>query len=188
MSESGRYSGGTKVCPHYPNIPHDATRSNIPTNYTSFSTIDNSPRPTPYTPNCEYSPHKRTRITLSRDLGLTRRQIAFNEAYNPASISKVVKRYRYQQSGKSLQQSSRPRVIDEHYHRRLLRYIAIDPFISSTELKENTDLGCHPRTIRRHLIREGIQHSKALRRPKLSEETTAKRLVFARLHVRRPLS
>jgi hypothetical protein len=69
-----------------------------------------------------------------------------------------------------------------------LRYIAQDPFISCRELKEKANLDYSVNTIKRELIRQGIQHFKALNRPKLSEEVAEKRLAFARLHVRKPPS
>lgn len=150
--------------------------------------MENLRRLLPHTPNCEYSPHKRTRIALSVDLGRTRRQIAFKEGVNRASILTISKRYRYQTSARSKPRSGRPRKIDEYYHRRLLRCIAIDPFISSARLGLVLGLECHPRTISRHLKKHGIEHNRALGRPKLSEEAAAKRLEFARLHVRKPPS
>ncbi|KAK0735022.1 hypothetical protein B0T26DRAFT_635346, partial [Lasiosphaeria miniovina] len=61
----------------------------------------------------EHSPHKRTRIVTSYELGLSRPAIAFKEGVNQASISKVVSRYQNQISGKSLPCSGRPKALNE---------------------------------------------------------------------------
>lgn len=135
------------------------------------------------TPGTEYSPHKRTRIALGAELGLTRRQLWQKEGVNPASIKGITKRYRVQKSAKSSPRSGRPRKLDERDIRHFLILIAKDPFISAEKLIADSGVTCHPRTVSRALIKRGIQHFKAIRRPKLTPEAARKRLEFARQHI-----
>jgi len=55
-------------------------------------------------------------------------------------------------------------------------------------LKEKTGLAYTPRTIRRELIRQDIQHYTALRKPKLTDQLAAKQLTFAKLYIKKPLA
>jgi len=142
----------------------------------------------PEAPRKHYSPHKRARIAALQTAGISHRDIARREGVSAGSISGILKRYGVQKSAKSLQRSGRPRILTERDIRYLFRFIDQDPFITSEELREKANLACSVRTITRELIRHGIQHSKALRRPKLTPEHAAKRLEFARLHVRKPPS
>lgn len=141
----------------------------------------------PHTPNCKYSPHRRTRIAVGYELGLSRTAL-WAKGVNPASVSKIVKRYNYQISGKSLPRSGRPRILNDRDIRAILHTIDSDPFISAEKLRQSTGLTGCTRTITRELRRLGIQHQCALRRPKLSDKLAAKRLVFAKLHVQKPKS
>ncbi len=103
--------------------------------------------PPPHTPNHEYSPRKRARIATSYELGLSRRELALKEGVNPASISKIIKRYKYQTSGKSLPRSGWPHVLDERDIRRIMRLISIDPLITVEKLHRDLFLSCSARTI-----------------------------------------
>lgn len=144
--------------------------------------------PRPKTPKPQYSPHKRTRIALGFEAGLTYKALAAVEGVSPGSIYGIVKRYRVQKSAKSLSRPLRPRSLTDRDIRHMLRFIHQNPFISALELKTACSFTCHPVTITRELRRQGIQHYKALRRPKLSEEHAKKRLAFAKEHINKPLS
>ena len=140
----------------------------------------------PLSTTAEYSPHKRTRITVGYQLGLTPRALFAKENVSPRSVYGIAKRYEYQASGRSLPRSGRPRKLTTRDIRLLLRIIDIDPFVTSEELRISTGLSCSTRTIRRKLVRRGIQHYRARRRPKISEANTVKRLAFARRYVGKP--
>lgn len=118
--------------------------------------------PAPHIPNCEYSPHKRTRIVVGYELGLSRRELALKEGVNPASISKIVKRYKQQTSGKSLPLPGRPRVLDERDIRRILRLIRIEPLITLEKLRRDLSLSCSARTVGAELKRRGVKLGKNL--------------------------
>jgi transposase len=146
------------------------------------------PNTLPKTPNSEYSPHKRTRVSIGYQLGLTPRVLAVKEDILPRSVSGIEKQYRVQKSAKSASRSGRPPKLSNRDSRRLSRLIDQDPFISPENLIAEANLTVHPRTIKRHLEKLGIKHRKALRRPKLTEIHAAKQLAFARLHVEKSLS
>jgi transposase len=143
---------------------------------------------TPRGPNQEFSPHKRTRIVVGWSLGLSPQYLHAKEGVATGSIHGIVTRYRVQKSGRSLPRSGRPRILTESHIQRVLRLIDQDPFISAKEIHEKVRLPCSERTILRELIRLGIQHYKAIRRPKLTEEHAEKRLQFARKYVDKPLA
>jgi len=140
------------------------------------------------TPNCEFSPHSRTRIAVGYSLGLTPRALFAKEGVVRGSLYHIVKRYEKQKSGRSLPRSGRPRKLDDRAVRKILRSIANDPFVTLKKIKVEAELDVSERTISRELIRRGIMHSRALRRPKLTEEHAAKRLAFARAYVGKPSS
>lgn len=136
----------------------------------------------------EHSPHKRARIVALYEAGWSQRRIASHDAVSPGTIPGILKRYRDQKSAKSLPRAGRPRILTERAIRYLFRFIAQDPFIFCLELKEKANLDCSTDTIRRRLIEGNIRHYKALRRPKLTPETAAKRLAFARKYVAKDLA
>lgn len=145
-----------------------------------------SPPLVPRTPNSEYSPHKRTRIAVGYNLGLSRRALVAKEGVAYGSISKIVSRYKVQKSGISSPRSGRPKILQDRDIRKILRLIASNPFISSKRIKEEGGFQCSERTIKRELISLGIQHYTALRRPKLTLEVAKKRLTFALEHRGKP--
>ena len=141
-----------------------------------------------HTPKLEYSPHKRARVAQGWQLGLSKAALWVKEGVPPNSVSGIVKRYRDQTSGRSKPRSGRPRILLERNIRVILRLINKDPFISNKTLIKEAGLTYSVRTLTRELIRRGIQYQRALRRLKLSERLAEKRLAFARLYVRKPLS
>ncbi len=134
----------------------------------------------PRKPNTEYSPHKRGRIAAAYDSGLRPASVARLEGVNRASIPSILKRYRVQKKGASQKRTGRPRTIQPRDIRHIHILIGQDPFISAREIKEQSGLACSERTITRELIRLGIQHYKAIRRPKLSDKLAQQRLAFAK--------
>ncbi len=133
-----------------------------------------------------HSPHKRTRISVSHELGKSHAYIAATEGVTILSIPGIVKRYRVQTSGRSAPRSGRSPLLTERDIRLVLRAIAVDPFIKNPELLVEAGLTCSVDTLTRALRARGIQHFRALQRPKLTPVHARKRLAFARLYVERP--
>ena len=140
------------------------------------------------TSRVEHSPHKRTRIYMKYNLGFSARQIAFEEGVPPGSISGIVKRYDQQQSAHSQPRPGAPSRLTERLKRIIFRAIERDPFITLSQLAIDTGVPVKERTLASWLRKEGIMHNRALQRPLLTPEAAEKRLLFARLHVRRPPS
>ena len=126
----------------------------------------------------EYSPHKRTRVSIGYQLGLTPRVLAAKEDILPRSVSGIEKRYRVQKSAKSASRSERPPKLSNQDSRRLSRLIDQDPFISPENLIAGANLTVHPHTIKHHLKKLGIKYCKALRQSKLTEIHAVKWLAF----------
>lgn len=135
------------------------------------------------TPKKHHSPHKRTRIVTAYNLGIPPRVIAQQEGVLAASVRGIASRYRHQKSAQSSPRSGRPPVLSEREKRCVMRCIADNPFIKTSELVQNAGLTCSSRTLLRWLRSNGIAHQTALRRPKLTEENAAKRLKFAQDYV-----
>ena len=131
----------------------------------------------------EYSPHKRTRIALAYNSGLSRAAIAAKEGVPIRSISGIIKRYNSQRSGTSSPRSGRLHMLNERDIRHVCRIIEVDPFIKNDELLQRAGLMCDIRTLTHALQKRGILHKTALRRPKLTEEAARKRFAFAREHI-----
>ena len=136
----------------------------------------------------EYSPHKRTRIYTKYSLGLSKRLIAFEEGIPEGSVSGIVKRYREQQSARSQPRPGQPSQLTDRLKRVIFRIIEQDPFISLTKLAAEAGITVTTKTLATWLRKEGIKHNGALQRPLLTPEVAEKRLIFARLNVRRPPS
>lgn len=136
----------------------------------------------PVTPRVEYGPHKRTRIQMKYELGISQRRIAFEEGVPNGTVSGVVKRYRQQKSAKSSPRSGRPPALSAIDKRRLFRIITKDPFISIEKLLSESELNVSAKTLSRWLKSEGIQHVQALRQQLLTPEAAKKRLEFAIEH------
>jgi transposase len=138
--------------------------------------------------NHNHSPHKRTRIVTAYNLGMKAKTVGLKEGISARAVYAIVERYGKQQSAKDQPRSGRPPLLDGRHKRHIFRCIEEDPFVSNRELIEKCALPCSVSTVTRFLRKEGIQHYRALRRPKLTPDVAAKRLEFARLHVRKPLS
>jgi len=141
----------------------------------------------PSTPRLEYSPHKRARVVQAYDLGMKVKDIALKEGISPGSVWGIQKRYRNQERGRNKRRVGRPKIISERDIRHVKRIIDIDPFISNENLLRAAALSCSISTLNRVLVKEGIQHHRALRRPKLTTELAAKRLTFAQRYLEKPV-
>lgn len=140
----------------------------------------------PKTPRLEYSPHKRTRITTSYNLGLTARVVAFKEGVSPNSVSGIVSRYRVQKAAASSPRSGRPLTITNSDKNDIFRCIEKDPFTSTKQILLDTKIKCCERTLIRYLKKHGISHPKAARRPFLTPEAAEARLAFAKANINKP--
>ncbi len=163
-------------------------RASIPHSTTTFSMAPSTPSPPPRTPKKHHSPYKRARIIALLEAGWSQRRVARREGISPGTISGIVSRYRVQKSAGSFQCSGRLQIFIERDIRHLIRFIGQDLSIKSEELKEKTGLACILYIIRREFIWQDIQHYTALRRPKLTDQLTVKRLTFARLYMRKPFA
>lgn len=131
----------------------------------------------------QYSPHKRTRIVTKYDAGIKPSIIAAEEGVPVNSIRGIAKRYRVKKSATSMKRCGRPATITERDKRVLLRIIANNPFIKNIDLLREAGLECSISTLTRYLKKQGIMHTLALTRPKLSEIVAAKHLRFAQRYI-----
>ena len=138
----------------------------------------------PTTPRLEYSPHKRARVVSAFSSGMTGREVAEQEGVPLATAYGIRRRYRDQISAKSSPRSGRPPALSIRDKRRVFQLIRNDPFIKNEEIIQQASLKCSADTLTRFLVKEGIQHKKALQRPKLTPELALERLEFARKYLR----
>ncbi|OAA39079.1 Homeodomain-like protein [Metarhizium rileyi] len=137
----------------------------------------------PITPRSEYSPHKRARIVSAFDSGMTGKEIAEKEGMPLPTVYGIRRRYRDQISARSSPRCGRPPKLSSRDKRRIFQLIRDDPFIMTQDILDQAGLDCSVNTLTRFLIKEGIQHKKALQRPKLTLELASKRLEFARKYL-----
>lgn len=135
-----------------------------------------------------HSPHKRTAIATAYRKGTPARAVAAEYDISPSAVYAIARRYDTQISGKSRPGRGGKPKLDERTIRRILREIDGNPFISCRELIQNCSLPVTAETLTKTLKEKGIQHMKALRRPKLSDKIAEKRLAFAEKHLNKPLS
>jgi transposase len=109
-------------------------------------------------PKKEYSPHKRTRIIVSLEAGLTPKEVAAREGIPVGSIRGIRSRYKKQTSAKSLPRSGRPPLLGERDKRHLLRLITENPTVTYKELLAHTGLTCSTVTLKRYLKANGVEH------------------------------
>jgi transposase len=168
-----------------PNPPHLRT-ADVPVDNTLFYSFHNNYKMPRITSRNEYSPHKRTRIALKYRTGRSRRRIAFEEGVPSGSVSGVASRYGQQTSARSQPRVGRPKIISDRDKNHIFRILRQKPFISNQDLILFSGTSCSVRTLTRYLRAEGIQHYRALRRPKLTPEYAEKRLKFAQELLQRP--
>lgn len=113
------------------------------------------------------------------DNGVSVPDIIAKEGVTQHAIFGIVRRYRTQESAKSKPRSGRPTVLSDRDKKHINLIIDRDPFVTYQEILDKAGLRCHRSTIRRWLIKSGIQHHLALRRPFLGPATVAKRRAFA---------
>jgi transposase len=102
--------------------------------------------------------------------GKSAQSIADDEGLTRHAIFGIVRRYRHQVSAKDNKRSGRPQILTERDKSHIKMLIDRDAFIQYYEIIRKCGLSCHRSTIRRWLLKEGIQHKHALRRPFLSQE------------------
>jgi transposase-like protein len=134
-----------------------------------------------------HSPHKRTAIATAYQKGVPAKAVAAEHGISPHALYAIARRYNNQVSCRSQSGRGGKFKLDDRYIRRILREIDQNPFISSKELIQNCSLPVTEETLVKTLKRRGIQHTQALRRPKLSDTIAQKRLEFAHKHLNKPL-
>ena len=145
-----------------------------------------SPRKNRKTSRVKYSPQKRARIITKYGMGATAKTVGRAKGLSAGVVRGVVRRYKYQDKGRSLKRIGRPRKIFPRDKKHILRLINLDPFIFNMAFFAATGLTVNICTITRFLQNKGIQHHIALRRPKLNNIYTQKRLEFALKYVNKP--
>lgn len=133
------------------------------------------------------TPRTRNRIFARYDSSQPVRGIAYREGVDKDHVYGVIKRWNFDDPGVSRTGRGRPRSLDERDTRRMLRCVAIDPFMSISQILRDCGFECSESTVRRHLIRNGIMHRLAATRPFLTEEHAAERLAWALEHQDKPL-
>jgi transposase len=134
-----------------------------------------------------WSPHKRGKIVALLSAGLSGKAVAAQFNISRDAVYSLNKRYKHQINGRSNLRSGRPPLLDERHKRHIFRVIRQNPFISNHNLLKQASLPCSFSTLSRWLKSQGIQHFKAIRRPKLTPELAKKRLTFTRQHLEKPL-
>ncbi|KAM5529739.1 transposase [Fusarium oxysporum f. sp. phaseoli] len=110
--------------------------------------------------------------------GVRVKDIADKEGLSRYAIYGVIRRYRHQQSAKDLPRSGRPPALSDIDKTHIKILVKNDAFISYKEIKQRARLTCSRPTIRRWLLKTGIQHKLTLRRPFLSDESAQLRKAF----------
>lgn len=135
-----------------------------------------------------WSPHKRGRIRKMYDLSVPIRKIALDEGIPRGTVHGLVTRYDHQVKGRDRPRPGRPKKLSERQERYIIRLIEENPFIKNQEIINQADLSISEWTLTQYLQSKGIQHRRALKRPKLTPANAAIRLRFAQEHVDKPLS
>ena len=166
------------------------TRPNAPiyANFIFSTTMaPTTPKKKRQTPRKEYSPHTCGKVASYHESGNSYKWISERMGIPTSSIGGIVRRYRQQHKGQSLQRSGRPKALNERDERYILRLANQNPFISTFEVRKDTGFSASVTTIYCVILKTGLRHWKALRRPKLEPERAAKRLTFAKSLVNKPI-
>jgi transposase len=115
---------------------------------------------------------------------MTGKEIAECEGVPIATVYGIRRRYRGQKSAQSSPRSGRPPILSERDKRRIFQLIRNDPFIKNPDIIQQAGLSCSVNTLTRFLMKEGIQHNKALQRPKLTPELAAERYQTAAVSIK----
>jgi transposase len=93
---------------------------------------------------------------------MTGKEIAENKGVPLATVHRIRRRYRDQKSAQSSPRNGRPPKISDRDKMRIFQLIRGDPFIKNADILQQAMLGCSIDTLNRFLVKEGIQHKKAL--------------------------
>ncbi|VTT69774.1 unnamed protein product, partial [Fusarium fujikuroi] len=122
----------------------------------------------------------------SQQLGVLKRVVfalvdstTFHAGLSRHAIYGIIRRGRAQESCKDKPRSGRPSALSDQDKSHIKILIKNNPFISYRDIISRARLRASPKTIRRWLIDEKIQHRLALRRPFLTEEAAQLRKSFA---------
>ncbi|SCN95043.1 uncharacterized protein FFB20_09933 [Fusarium fujikuroi] len=111
--------------------------------------------------------------------GVRVKDIADSAGLSRHAIYGIIRRGRAQESCKDKPRSGRPSALSDQDKSHIKILIKNNPFISYRDIISRARLRASPKTIRRWLIDEKIQHRLALRRPFLTEEAAQLRKSFA---------
>lgn len=120
--------------------------------------------------------------------GYSKGRIAQCEGIPYGSVHGIATRYTQQISGRDLPRPGQPKKLSPRNKRNILRIIEEDPFITNKNLVQRTGVSVSVATLTSYLKSQGIQHRRALQRPKLTPTAAARRLEFAREHIQKPIS
>ncbi|SCN64388.1 uncharacterized protein FFB20_00605 [Fusarium fujikuroi] len=111
--------------------------------------------------------------------GVRVKDIADSAGLSRHAIYGIIRRGRAQESCKDKPRSGRPSALSDQDKSHIKILIKNNPFISYRDIISRARLRASPKTIRRWLIDEKIQHRLALQRPFLTEEAAQLRKSFA---------
>ncbi len=142
-----------------------------------------SPRRAEYKPKGLHStPRRRNRIYGRYTSHQKVKEIADWEGVSIGHVYGVVKRFTDQDWGKSRPGRGRPKALDIHHKRRIIRAINANPFVSMEDLRRGHCQHVTATTLRRYLVSWKVKHHLSKTRPFLTEEAAATRYAFAREH------
>lgn len=123
-------------------------------------------------PRKEYSPHRRTQIITAHKSGVPAATIAELHGISKGCVHAVIKRYKHRNGAENAPRSGRPPKLGECEVRKVLRLIADNPYITYKDMIQQAQLQCTARTLKRHLEKKGVVHSRRPASSPLKAEPT----------------
>lgn len=105
---------------------------------------------------------------------------------SPATVQKIIEKYRTQGNTENKQRSERPSKLTEVKKRLIVRKVKKNPMISApkvqSEITRETGKSCDPQTIRRVLYSAGFHGRNMRKKPFVNKVNRQKRIKFAKYH------
>ncbi|EKG08955.1 Transposase Tc1-like protein [Macrophomina phaseolina MS6] len=137
----------------------------------------------PHAPNQPYSPHQRGILLACAALGQKPAWFRKELGVPKSSLQSTQQLALLRNDSRSQLRSGRPKLLSDGDKRHILRIVRKEPKITYKEVREQTGVVCHDRTITRLLDTYNIRKWRAAGRPELTEEHAAIRLAWALEHL-----
>ena len=136
--------------------------------------------------NKQLSEAIRTAIVVMKDQNMSIRKISRVLSVPKSTVGRFLKHFKDNKTIHYKKRTGRPKYLTNKMMRRVVKIVEKDRKMSSNEISREVDrnfnMKISPSTIRRRLVKEGLNSRKIINKPKLTNKQIKARLEWAKLH------